>query len=76
MINLFQAIREAIFETDFNSAIAIIQDALGQTDGGNASIFFTSEDEEYWADASEDFRFLRISQYIKFEVRDFGSTLD
>ena len=40
---LFEAIDTASQKDDLNEAVAIVQDALGQEDGGFADLFFSGQ---------------------------------
>jgi len=72
MPNLFDAIRKAISVNDFDVAVYIIQTALGQKDGFNASIYFTIDSEDIWRDLSPSGRCSMLQSYIAFEVVNFS----
>lgn len=76
---LIKAIGEAIKEDDFNEAIRTLQDAIGQTSGDDAGIFFSDFEEDengnILAWNEKENRFKLVIEYLLFEDRadDFFS---
>jgi hypothetical protein len=70
MQTLFDLIRQAATSADLddNSALGAIQDALGQTDGGFASHFFSGPNGDSWPSLSESARRLMLVEYVRAEL--------
>jgi hypothetical protein len=62
-----KVIDTAIEQDDLDSAVLIIQDHIGQDDGGNASMFFSDMNEDDWTVMSKGRRRHRLSEYMKYE---------
>ncbi|MDK9739304.1 hypothetical protein KI655_18575 [Vibrio sp. D404a] len=74
MANLFKLVEEAakvkgeLKSNEVNKAIANIQDALGQDDGGFAGIYF-SDYEANWHHISVVEKIKILSEYVAAEIR-------
>lgn len=66
---LERAIEHARELDDLDAACLVIQDALGQTDGGTASIFFSGWEEKDWLSNSEGEREDVLREYVEYEQR-------
>ena len=73
---LFKAIKSAVKNDDFNESLITVQNALGQDDGGVASVHFSGEEwkdiEDKWKDIGKKDRENIIHDYIKTELSYLG----
>jgi len=54
-------------EDDLNEVCYDIQSEIGQTDGGVAGMFFTSEKETLWETSNKNVRFQMLKEYLTLE---------
>ncbi len=66
--SLFEIIQESAKTDDLDAALKPIQDALGQTDGGPAALFWSGMREECWPTDDFENRMSCLADYIKFEI--------
>ena len=69
-MNLFNAINEAIKCDKLEEAVLIVQEAIGQTDGLTASIFFSDESQLEWDAFATWERKELLSDYIAYEINN------
>lgn len=67
-MGLFELIEKSAKEDDLDAALKPIQDLLGQTDGGQAALFWDDLRIEYWLKDTFENRMLELAEYIKFEI--------
>lgn len=72
MKNLREAIAAAMNEADLDKALVPIQETLGQTDGGHASVFFSGPNGDEWENMSPEFRHELLLDYVASEVTHMG----
>lgn len=71
-MNLKEAITAATTEPDLDKALVPIQDALGQTDGGHASVFFSGPNGDNWETMTPEYRRELLLDYVASEVTHMG----
>ncbi len=64
---LAAVVAAAARESDLDAAVALVQAALGQDDGGPAGLYFSGRPEGEWELLSEGARVGLLSQYVLFE---------
>ncbi len=68
-MKLWEDIKKAIQEDDANEAIYIVQEAIGQDAGDNASVFFSEGDiDAEWLKMDADARADKLKEYINYEL--------
>lgn len=72
MKNLRQAIAAATTEPDLDKALVPIQEALGQDDGGIASVFFSGPNGDNWETMTPAERSELLLDYVASEVTHMG----
>lgn len=72
MKNLREAIAAAMNEADLDKALVPIQETLGQTDGGHASVFFSGPNGDNWETMTPDERRELLLDYVASEVTHMG----
>lgn len=56
---------------DVDDGFAVVQKAIGVTDGGPAGIFYMDREEE-WDDLSEQARAVLLTDYVEWELTHYG----
>jgi len=65
---LFDQIEASSKINDLDQAIRPIQDILGQTDGFNASMFFSGDRGDNWAETARSLRKFHLIRYAVYEL--------